>query len=224
MDTHHFFWFCLVMSSLKKFLFDFVAPRLRVSPASLYERQRELVRGGLLPVRQGRGPGSGVPLTPDTLAIFLIGLLATDGLTDLVEHTSALCSAKTLLVHKPTKETRYGNTFQSDLAKALAGSDEFTGKDASDSSAHPCAGVQVTRHWRGALLQNLGVPDGDGDAAEGWKAVEYIVSDESRRKAPVLAQTVSLEMEAFWLVSTRLREELGLIETARTRYYYGDGA
>lgn len=212
------------MSSLKKFLLDFVAPRLRLSPASLYERQRELVRGGLLPVREGRGPGSGVPLTPDTLATFIIGLLATDGLTDLVEHTSALCSARTLIVSKHTKETRYGNTFQSDLAKALVGSGEFTGKDASDNSAFPCAGVQVTRHWRGALLQDLAIPDADGDAAQGLKTVEYIVSDEARRKAPRLAQTVSLEEGEFWLLSTRLREELGLMETARTRYYYGDDA
>jgi hypothetical protein len=213
-DIPHLFWLYLVMSSLKTFLYD-ISGRLRMSPASLYERQRELVRHGLLPVREGRGPGSGVPLTAETVATFLIGLLATDSLIDLAEHTAELCSAKPLLVHTSKRTAKRGNTFHSDLANALVGTGEFTGRDKSEdeASALRCVGVQVTRHWRGVLLQNHPVLDKDEDAAEGFKAVEYLVSEEARQEAPALSHTVSIEMEAFWFVCVRLRRALDLLHT-----------
>src|SRR4051812_46787232 len=100
------------MSSLKSFLYV-IADSVGQSPAALYERQRVLVRHGLLPVREGRGPGSGVPLTAETLATFLIGLLVSDGLTNLAEHTANLCSARPLI-----GSYRRGSAFRTDVAKA----------------------------------------------------------------------------------------------------------
>lgn len=44
---------------------------LDLTEDSLYERQRELVRCGLLPSPTGRGPGNGTPATLDTVSILL---------------------------------------------------------------------------------------------------------------------------------------------------------
>ncbi|MCA1533860.1 hypothetical protein I6F21_14960 [Bradyrhizobium sp. NBAIM03] len=197
-DIHHLFWLSYVMSSLKTFLHD-ISGRLRMSPAALYERQRELVRHGLLPVREGRGPGSGVPLTPETVATFLIGLLATDSLTDLAERTAGLSAAKPVILgSQPPASTR---TFHSDLAAALI--DEANGR---------YMGVQVTRHWRGLLLLDRPMALDNEGFLEGVASVEYVVSEEARVEAPVLAHTVSLEAEYFWMVCHRLRGQLGLIK------------
>jgi hypothetical protein len=207
-DSPHLFWFRLVMSSLKTFLHR-IAGRLQVSPAALYERQRELVRHGLLPVREGRGPGSGVPLTPETVATFLIGLLATDSLTDLAEHTASLCSAKPLMIDRSKRSTRRGRTFHSDLTQALLDS-EFTGVDLDTPIKLRCAGIQVTRHWRGTLLQMHQLPDKNGELAGGFQGVEYVVSEEARLEASVISHTASIEFDPFWFISIHLRRELGL--------------
>ena len=199
-DIPHYFWFCLAMSSLKTFLYD-MSGRLRMSPASLYERQRELVRHGLLPVREGRGPGSGVPLTAETVATFLIGLLATDSLIDLAEHTAELCAAKPSILY-PQQETE--RTFHSDLADAL-----------TEASAARYTGVSVTRHWRGALILDRPTEfEKNGSKAnhEGFASVEYLVSEQARRDASVFSHTVSLENEPFWLICIQLRQRLRRLE------------
>src|SRR4051812_7306085 len=50
-------------------------------PGALYERQRMLVREGLLEEVTGHGPGSGVRATPETVAVLLIGVLASESLS-----------------------------------------------------------------------------------------------------------------------------------------------
>jgi hypothetical protein len=49
---------------------------------ALYERQRALDREGLLESKPGKGPGSGVRATPASIAMLLIGVLASVSLTD----------------------------------------------------------------------------------------------------------------------------------------------
>jgi hypothetical protein len=194
------------MSSLKSFLYE-VAPVVGMTSSSLYERQRELVRHGLLPVREGRGPGSGVPLTPETVATFVIGLLASDSLTDLAEQTASLCSARPLLVTK--RSTRRGATFHSDVAKALVDSAITGFQPGDDLHDNLYAGIQVTRHWRGVLLQNRELTLGKGEAIDGIQGVEYIVSEEARLASSLIAHTASIEMEPFWALCMRLRAKLG---------------
>ena len=53
-----------------------------MSEAAVYERQRALVRAGLLKTERGRGPGSGVRGTPESVALLLISLLATGNLSE----------------------------------------------------------------------------------------------------------------------------------------------
>jgi hypothetical protein len=80
------------MPSLKSFL-PKLSECLSVSPAALYERQRALVRLGILTGKEGRGPGSGVKLAADSLAALLASLLVTDNLSDVDDRVSLLLKA-----------------------------------------------------------------------------------------------------------------------------------
>ena len=62
--------------------------------AALYERQRVLVRAGLLQQRPGRGPGSGVPANAKSVAMLLISLLATGSLSEVEEQTKVIANLK----------------------------------------------------------------------------------------------------------------------------------
>ena len=73
-------------TSLKAFI-PKLAKALEMNPTALYERQRALVRGGLLEAKAGHGPGSGVRLSPESVAMLLISVLATQSLVD-VESTT----------------------------------------------------------------------------------------------------------------------------------------
>jgi hypothetical protein len=64
------------------------------TPASLYERQRALLRLGLLSAQPGRGPGSGVKLSADSLAVMIISILATENLSDIDKRVVRLCNAR----------------------------------------------------------------------------------------------------------------------------------
>jgi hypothetical protein len=181
---------------------------------ALYARQRELARCGLLPIREGRGPGSGVPLSSDTLAVFLIGLLATDSLTDLGERTAQLCNARPLEFLKGGSK-RPRATFRGDVAKALVGSripgfgvGEDLGPDVKLYS-----GIQVTRHWRGVILGHRPVRMPNGAEREAMHGVEYTLGQEAKSEsdsASILSRTVSLEQEWFWTICMRFRHFMEL--------------
>jgi hypothetical protein len=63
------------------------------TPAALYERQRALVRAGMLDVGEGRGPGSGVRTTAGSVALLIITVLATDSLSETEERTRQIADA-----------------------------------------------------------------------------------------------------------------------------------
>ena len=69
------------MIGLKTYLPQ-IAPLLGMSAEMAYERQRALVREGVLKPRPGRGPGSGVSADEDSLAVLLISILSHDLLTE----------------------------------------------------------------------------------------------------------------------------------------------
>ena len=92
------------MIGLKAFL-PKLSELVGVTPAALYERQRSLVHAGLLHGESGRGPGSGVRLTPNSVAMLLISLLATDSLSEVEERAKSVAKLKTAscgLTHQPT--------------------------------------------------------------------------------------------------------------------------
>ena len=70
-----------------------MAPGYELS-AALYERQRALVRDGILEQSEGRGPGCGVQVSPYPVALLLIAVLATDSLSETAEKVRIFATAK----------------------------------------------------------------------------------------------------------------------------------
>lgn len=138
MYTHHYSWYGRAMSSLKSFLYA-VAPVVGISPAALYERQRALVTLGLLTAVPGRGPGSGVALSADSVAVMVICLLAAETLGDVDQRVTAICDA--LLEGR-------GPTFRSEVARVLSGQATF-----SSARNGTYSGIRVSRCWRGQIIR-----------------------------------------------------------------------
>src|SRR4029077_11888225 len=69
-----------IMVSRKAFS-ETLAPLLASTPAALYERQRALIRLGMLP-QAVQGRGKGLPATPETVAMLLVAVMTTDNLSD----------------------------------------------------------------------------------------------------------------------------------------------
>ncbi len=103
------------MLGLKKFL-PHLSKLLFLSKGALYARQRELVRVGLLENVEGRGPGSGVRLTPETVGMLLIAVLSTDNLSEVAEKTKALVNLK-----PSVKRPGEPKTFKAAMISALSG-------------------------------------------------------------------------------------------------------
>lgn len=162
---------------------------------TLYERQRELVRCGLLHSVPGRGPGSGVPLNADTLATFLISVLASDKLSDLGERTAALCKAVPLINNKQGNQYRIGGSdFQFDVARALLQERKLGKRSAKDVFL----GIQATRPWRGIIL--LERPT----ATQGQMSVEYFTDPEGPVEQTFTMHNISIEGPVFSWLSQRL--------------------
>jgi hypothetical protein len=83
------------MISLKAFL-PLISRIFSTTPAALYERQRALVRLGVLEPIDGRGPGTGVPLTAENVAALIVALAVTDNLSDTDARVAKLCQARPL--------------------------------------------------------------------------------------------------------------------------------
>jgi hypothetical protein len=81
------------MASLKSQIPN-LAGWLSMTPAALYERQRALVRTGLLNAKPGRGRGTGVAFSPHSLAMLLISVAASDSLTETAEMTKIFTNLK----------------------------------------------------------------------------------------------------------------------------------
>jgi hypothetical protein len=80
------------MVSLKSYT-ERLAPLVGTTAAALYERQRALVRSGLLNQGMRRGPGSGTRATSESVALLLIATLAADALTDAAKRTAEISGA-----------------------------------------------------------------------------------------------------------------------------------
>jgi hypothetical protein len=97
-NAHHLLY-RLVMTSLKA-----VLPRLATmfdsNPDALYERQRALVRLGVLKPIQGRGPGSGVEFSANSVATLLIAVTAVNSLSEVDTRIAGFCNA---MPHYPSE-------------------------------------------------------------------------------------------------------------------------
>jgi hypothetical protein len=100
--------------------------------AAVYERQRALVRGGLLQVESGQPSGSGVRLTEESLALLLVALLATDNLPRIKECTRTFANLKSVARRCPFTDQA---TFITALSTILS----------SPDLSKRCRGVLVSR-------------------------------------------------------------------------------
>lgn len=76
--------------------FPTLASYLGRTPAQLYERQRALIRDGLLISRAGRGPGSGVEATGEAVGLLLLTTMSSDLRAEAIGKTKALANAKVI--------------------------------------------------------------------------------------------------------------------------------
>jgi hypothetical protein len=127
------------MASLKGFLPQ-LGQCLRMSPLALYERQRALVRLGVLTGKEGRGPGSGVRLTADTLAALLTSLLITDNLSEVDDRVGVLLNARRLM-GQVTKIKTFGSALSAILSSQ---EDSFWNLQ-----------IEVHRHAGAAVIQSF---------------------------------------------------------------------
>lgn len=81
------------MIGLKTYL-PALASHLATTADALYERQRKLVKSGVMVGSTGRGPGSGVRVSPNTVSLMIIAMMATDELTDLENSVQKLALQK----------------------------------------------------------------------------------------------------------------------------------
>jgi hypothetical protein len=171
-DIHHFWWSFFVMFGLKQFLYA-AAPRLNLSAAALYERQRALVALGAIKAKPGRGPGSGAPFTAYNFAVILISLLAARSLSEVDQYVVDLINAQpdgTLPRGAPRDMwQKLGKpTFASDLGKVLEG--ENTVWRHSQSRPRQFLGVRVTRPWRAQIV----------DSPSGARPITYYPDDSDK--------------------------------------------
>lgn len=103
------------MIGLKTYLPQ-IAPLLGMSTEMAYERQRALVREGLLKPRPGRGPGSGVTADENSLAVLLISILSHDLLTE-APATKVYCELRNSQDNCPVTGA---TTFRETLSTLLA--------------------------------------------------------------------------------------------------------
>lgn len=111
------------MASLTSFL-PKIAPTLRMDVTTLYQRQRALVRMKLLPTPQGRGRGSGAEANPETVAMLLVSVLATDSLSETDKLVYALSQAAFIDLPKKKLSTcpfTGERTFVDAIARVLTG-------------------------------------------------------------------------------------------------------
>lgn len=105
------------MASSLKALFPALSPLLGLSPDALYARQRAFVAAGVLKATPGRGPGSGVRASPETLAEFLIAMATHASTEENVSLALALAKARSAHGTCPLTGARM---FQDALARILA--------------------------------------------------------------------------------------------------------
>ncbi|SRR5713101_6215474 len=125
-------------TSLKSFI-PVLSRILGVSPEALYERQRVLVREELLESVPGHGPGSGVRATPESVAMLLIGVLASPSLSEAGPAARLIANARPGYPKHKCPLTG-ATTFAGVLAKVL--SDESISKRVvKDLSISPSGGL-----------------------------------------------------------------------------------
>jgi hypothetical protein len=173
------------MASLKAFL-PTLSKIVDVTADALYSRQRALAQLGLVKTVKGRGPGSGVLLSGESLAALIIALMVADTLIETDERVRRACQASP----KDGAECPWtgARTLQQALSVLLL----------SEERVKSFAVFSIHRELRAQL--NYGRPD------ELFGSVFGMKGSRSRRPITITARIESRTMEQL---SKALRSELG---------------
>jgi hypothetical protein len=139
------------MVSLTSFL-PMLVSHLGITQAAIYERQRALVRLGLLPKPVGRGRGSGAEATPYSASLIVLSALATGNLSEMDDRIVKLSRAPSTEWRKKSRKCRLTKqtTFISALAETLTHPDlakRVTSVQVERGS------LKATIHWDGELSE-----------------------------------------------------------------------
>jgi hypothetical protein len=158
----------------------------RVDAGLIYERQRALVRAGLLRPREGRGPGSGVAATPRALSMLLLALMASDNPAAGAERAARLSK---LVPATPGRGGICRLTGKKNLLDAIA---FMVGED--PEGLFPT--LSISRDEISARLTY------DGDAARGERPVsEFFRSrDPKRQEMPNIKIEARFSLIDLWAV------------------------
>jgi hypothetical protein len=120
------------MMSLKAFA-PILADLLDLTPAAIYERQRALVRAGVLPTPVGRGRGNGLPATAETATLMLIAIMATDNLSDTDDRVKKLSELKISKHPETDSKLIKASTFRAALVAVMKSAVEVAAVEVSRS-------------------------------------------------------------------------------------------
>jgi hypothetical protein len=112
-----------------------LAEILNANPSTLYERQRALVREGLLEALPGHGRGSGVEATAESIAMLTIGMLASVSLAEVGPLARSFSEAGPISSKCPLTGAK---TFHGALSRILA--DEALAKRVNGITVRVTAG------------------------------------------------------------------------------------
>src|SRR5258708_24447953 len=112
-----------------------IAEVVNANRTTLYERQRALVREGLLEALPGHGRGSGVRATPESMAMLTIGMLASVSLADVGPLARSFSEAGSIASKCPLTGAK---TFHAALSRIF--SDESLAKRVNGISVRVNAG------------------------------------------------------------------------------------
>jgi hypothetical protein len=106
-----------MVDSLKTFSEQRLATWLDLTPAALYERQRQLVRLGLIDNPANKGRGAGVRATPANVAMLLLACMASDSLSEIATRSTRLARLRSLSGRCPlTQATNFGGALKAILS------------------------------------------------------------------------------------------------------------
>jgi hypothetical protein len=180
-----------IMSSSLKAYAPLLAWRLGTTPAALYERQRALVREGILEQSEGHGPGSGVPLSHYSVALLLVAVLVTDSLSETADEVRIFATAKSIEADGVCSLTRK-RTFVEAIALILDSAHEHWRKL-----------ISITMHrTRAAAVINY---EGDNGSMRSRFAAELEV-DTKRKAATKLLVDATLTRDLMLAITIDLKK------------------
>jgi hypothetical protein len=165
-----------------------LAEVLNVNRTTLYERQRALVREGLLEALPGHGRGSGVRATPESVAMLTIGMLASVNLADVGPLARSFSEAGSMAWKCPLTG---GKTFRAALSRIFA----------DESLAKRVSGISVQVNVGRAAI---GFDGSDAERDMDLVSLKSALESRGARKVKVSPEPTSS------IFSTRKHEEKGL--------------